>query len=63
MGLKVVAPVCCVKYLKETTALIIKKRGCPQCSWVEWQHIAPQHFVNHYNMGYKGTGLILQKIK
>ena len=34
--------------LKEPSALIVKRRGSPRCSWFDWQHIAPQHLaVNH----------------
>ena len=46
MGRKAVCPVCCVTYLKEPSALIKMRRGSPQCSWFDWQHIAQQHLVN-----------------
>ena len=48
MGRKAVGPVCCVMHVKEPSALIEKRRGSPRCSWFDWQHIAPQHLVNHY---------------
>ena len=48
MGRKAVGPVCCVTHVKEPSALIEKRRGSPRCSWFDWQHIAPQHLVNHY---------------
>ena len=42
MGRKAVGPVCCVTRVKETSALIEKRRGLPQCSWFDWQHIVSQ---------------------
>ncbi len=51
MGCKAVGPVCCVMYVKELSALIVKRRSSPQCSWFDWLHIAPQQLVNHY-MGF-----------
>ena len=48
MGSKAIGSVCCVMHVKEPSALIVKRRGLPQCSWSDRQHIAPQHRVNHY---------------
>ncbi len=48
MGRKAVGPVCCVTHVKEPSALIVKRRSPPRCSWFVWLHIAPQHLVNHY---------------
>ncbi len=50
MGRKAVGPVCCVMLVKEPSALVVKRRGSPLCSWFEWLHIAPQHHVNHYRV-------------
>ncbi len=60
MGRKAVGPVCCVTRVKESSALIEKRRGSPWCSWFDWLHIAPQHLVNLYMVLCKGIGLILQ---
>ena len=40
-----VGPVCCVLHVKETSALIEKRRGLPRCSWFDWQHIAQKHLT------------------
>ena len=48
MGRKAIGPVCCVSHVKEPRALIEKRRGLPWCSWLDWQHIAQHHLVNHY---------------
>ncbi len=61
MGRKAVGLVCCVTHVKEPSSLIEKRRGPPRCSWFDWQHIAPQHLVNHYMVLCEGVGLILQK--
>ena len=40
MGRKAVGPMCCVKHIKEPSALIEKRRGSPRCSWL-WLLYAP----------------------
>ena len=48
MGRKAVGPMCCVTHVKEPSALVENRWGSLRCSWFDWQHIAPQHLVNHY---------------
>ena len=45
MGRKAVGPVFCVLQLKETSVLMEKRRGSPQCFWFDWLHIVPQYLV------------------
>ena len=49
MGRKANGPVCCVTHVKEPSALIEKRRGSPQSSWL-WLLSAPQHLVIPYKV-------------
>ena len=33
---------------KEKKCIYQKENGSPRCPWFNWQHIVPQHLVNHY---------------
>ena len=43
-------PCVVLTHVKEPSAPIVKRRGSSRCSWLDWQHIAPQHLVNSYMM-------------
>ena len=46
MGREAIGPVCCITHVNKTSAS--KREGVgPGVPGFDWQHVAPQHVVNH----------------
>ena len=62
MGSKTIGQLCCVMHIKESGALIEKRRASSLSSLFNWMHIAPQHPVNHYILQKHSSTIPYRKI-